>query len=45
MKILFLGPNPKCSGGIETFGRNLKEYLKEGIEFFPLSRPQKNYTK
>ena len=36
MKILFLGPNPKNSGGIETFGRNLKKVFKEDLEFLTL---------
>lgn len=41
-KILFIGGNPKNSGGIETFGRNLAEVFKEQLEFYSYYKSEEN---
>lgn len=47
MKILFMasGSNPKTLGGIQTFGRMLKKFFPEDLEFVCYSKNEKYYFK
>lgn len=43
MKILFIGANPKISGGVATFGRNLKKIFKDELKFITMYKQKTLY--
>lgn len=44
MNILFIGANPKVSGGVATFGRNLKKIFKKDITFIAMYKQKALYN-